>query len=106
MHAYFSTIMEYRRDSLAKKYDEKRNYDKYREALKFSKFFYFLSSPCLVFQLEYPQTPKFRVKYFITKALQTIFHLVFLFNLDHKIKDFSICPLCSMGKTNTKRSRQ
>jgi len=49
----------------------------YEKALQFSKFFYFLRSPVLVFRTEYPQIERFRIVYFLVKSCQTLFHLVY-----------------------------
>ena len=68
--------MNYRTDARSKSATKKEQ-EAYEDALKFSKFFYFLCAPVLVFRTEYPRNSKFRPGYFIQKAAQTLFHLVF-----------------------------
>ena len=69
--------MDYRNKAKGKSLYEKEQV-LYRTAVSFSKFFYFLCSPVLVFKTEYPRTEKIRVGYFLAKASQAIFHLVHL----------------------------
>lgn len=76
MHSYFMTTMNYRKQAYTKTSTEKEQ-NSYDQSVQFSKFFYFLRAPVLIFKLEYPKTEKFRLRYLLTKSLQSIFHLVF-----------------------------
>lgn len=73
MQAYYSSLMEYRERA---QQNAKENKEAYEDALGFSKFFYFLRSPVLVFRTEYPRTKGFNAVYFLLKSCQTLFHLV------------------------------
>lgn len=80
MHAYYMSIMEFR-ETAKEKGAGKEEQQAYENALEFSKFFYFLRSPVLVFRTEYPRIKKFRIGYFIKKVCQTFFHLVLFIKL-------------------------
>lgn len=69
------SLMDYRAKARSKSAGRKEQ-EAYEDALRFSKFFYFLCAPVLVFRTEYPRSKKFRLGYFVQKAAQTLFHLV------------------------------
>ncbi len=80
MHSYTVTNRDFRENYLlSKKNDNVERISSYPDNINFKNFFYFLLCPTFVYQESYPQTEKFRIKYFTFKVLKAFLSLITLY---------------------------
>ena len=104
MHSYTYTNRDYRENKINYKKNKDNNdnviklISSYPDNINLRNFFYYLLTPTLCYQENYPSSGKFRIKYFILKCLKAMFCLILLYYIyteaiEHNISIILTTPL-------------